>query len=299
MPNIAFIGLGNMGIGMARNVAAAGWPLKIWNRSAGKAAAVTGDNVTVAPSPAAAAEGADLVITMVADDGALEAVTLGTDGLLSGLGADAVHISSSTVSVRATRALAERHGEAGRAFLAAPVFGRPAAAEAAKLWVCAGGPADLVERCRPVLECMGQGIVHVGLAPEQASAFKLAGNFLIGSMLEALCEAFTLLRKHGIDPLPFQALMSKGLFRSPVYESYGDLALSERFDPPGFRLALGLKDMTLAQQAAQDSLTPMPGLAVVHANLLAAVAQGLGDLDMAAVIRVASANAGLSETGSS
>ena len=230
----------------------------------------------MAASPAAAAAGADLVVTMVADDAALEAVTTGPGGLLSVLGADAVHISASTVSVRTTRALAQRHGEAGRAFLAAPVFGRPAAAEAAKLWVCAGGPAELVERCRPLFDLVGQGVVHVGLAPEQASAFKLAGNFLIGSMLEALCEAFTLLRKHGVDPRPFHELMAKGLFRSPVYENYGDLALSERFDPPGFRLALGLKDMTLVQQAAQDSQTPMPGLAVVHANLLSAMARGLG-----------------------
>ncbi len=293
MAKVGFIGLGNMGMGMARSIAAAGWPVTVWNRSPGKASEVSG--AAVAATPAEAAEGADFVVTMVADDKALEAVTLGSDGLLSRLAPEAVHVSASTVSVRTTRALAQHHEEAGRAFLAAPVFGRPAAAAAAKLWVCAGGPSVLVERCRPLLDLVGQGIVHVGDRPEQASAFKLAGNFLIGSMLESLCEAFVLLRKHGIDPRPFHELMAKGLFRSPVYENYGELALTGRFDPPGFKLALGLKDMTLVQQAAQDSETPMPGLAVVHANLLSAMARGLGDLDMTAVIRVISENAGLSD----
>jgi 3-hydroxyisobutyrate dehydrogenase-like beta-hydroxyacid dehydrogenase len=206
-----------------------------------------------------------------------------------------VHISMSTVSVACTRALAARHAEAGRLFLAAPVFGRPDVAAAAKLWIGVGGPAALVERSRMVLEAMGQGIIHVGEAPEQASVFKLAGNFLIGSMLESLCEAFTLLRKHGVDPRPFQELIAKNLFRSPVYENYGNIALSGRFEPPAFRLALGMKDMTLALQAAQDSQTPMPVLSAVHGNLLSAVARGLGGLDMAAVIRVVGENAGLGD----
>ncbi len=293
MAKVGFIGLGNMGIGMARNIAAAGWPLSAWNRSPGKAEALSGPAVEVAPTPAAAARDADFVITMVADDAALEAVTLGADGLLSTLGAEAVHLSMSTVSPPCTRALAARHRDAGRAFLAAPVFGRPEAAAAAKLWICAGGPAALVERCRPVLELMGQGIIHFGESPEQANVVKLAGNFLIGSMLESLCEAFTLLRKNGIDPQPFYELVAKNLFRSPVYESYGRIALSGRFEPPAFKLALGLKDMTLALQAAQDSRTPMPVLAAVHGNLLSADARGLGEIDMAGVIRVVSENAGL------
>jgi 3-hydroxyisobutyrate dehydrogenase-like beta-hydroxyacid dehydrogenase len=150
-----------------------------------------------------------------------------------------------------------------------------------------------VERCRPILEAMGQGIIHVGQAPEQASVFKLASNFLIGSMLESLCEAFTLLRKHGVNPRPFHELIAKSLFRSPVYENYGNIALSGQFEPPAFRLALGLKDMTLALQAAQESQTPMPVLSVVQGNLLSAAARGLGRLDLPAVIRVVEENAGL------
>jgi 3-hydroxyisobutyrate dehydrogenase-like beta-hydroxyacid dehydrogenase len=293
MAKVGFIGLGNMGIGMAGNIAAAGWPLAVWNRSPEKARSVSGPQVSVAKSPAVAAEGAELVVTMVADDAALEAVTLGRDGLLAGLAPEAVHISMSTVSVDCTRALAERHAAAKRSFLAAPVFGRPEAAAAAKLWICAAGPKALVERCRPLLERMGQGIIHVGDSPEQANVFKLAGNFLIVSMLESLCESFTLLRKHGIDPNPFYELMAKNLFRSPVYENYGRLALSGKFDPPGFKLALGLKDMTLALQAAQESKTPMPTLSVAHGNLLSAVARGFGDLDMTALLRVVGENAGI------
>ena len=290
---VAFLGLGNMGIGMARNIADAGWPLAVWNRSPGKASALAGPRVSVAGSPAVAADGADFVVTMLADDAALESVASGPEGLLRALGADAVHISMSTVSVATTRALAARHAEAGRAFLAAPVFGRPEAAAAKKLWICAAGRAALVERCRPLLELMGQGVIHFGEAPEQASAVKLAGNFLICSMLESLCEAFTLLRKNGVDPTPFHDLMAKNMFRSPVYENYGNIALSGRYEPPAFRLALGLKDMTLALQAAQQSETPMPVLSAVHGNLLSAVARGLGGLDMAALIRVVGENAGL------
>ncbi len=292
-PKVGFIGLGNMGIGMARNVAAAGWPLAVWNRSPEKAASLSAANVTVAKTPAAAAKGADFVVTMVADDAALEAVTHGAEGLLPALAPGAVHISMSTVSVPCTRTLAVRHANAERAFLAAPVFGRPEAAAAAKLWICAAGPAALVERCRPLLELMGQGIIHFGDAPEQASVVKLAGNFLIGSMLESLCEAFTLLRKNGVDPEPFHDLISRKLFRSPVYENYGSIALSGKFEPPAFKLALGLKDMTLALQAAQESRTPMPVLSAVHGNLLSAVARGQGDLDFASLIRVVGQNAGL------
>jgi 3-hydroxyisobutyrate dehydrogenase-like beta-hydroxyacid dehydrogenase len=293
MTKVGFIGLGNMGIGMARNIAAKGWPLSVWNRSPNKAKSFAGANVAAVKTPATAADGADFVITMLADDAALEAVTLGSEGLLSRLAPEAVHISMSTVSASCTRTLAAQHAAAGRLFLAAPVFGRPDVAAGAKLWIAAGGPAALVERCRPVLEAMGQGIIHVGEAPDQANVFKLAGNFLIGSMLESLCEAFALLRKHGVDPRPFQELIAKNLFRSPVYENYGNIALSGRFEPPAFRLALGLKDMTLALQAAQECQTPMPVLSAVHGNLLSAVARGLGGLDMPAVIRVVEENAGL------
>jgi 3-hydroxyisobutyrate dehydrogenase-like beta-hydroxyacid dehydrogenase len=295
MTKIGFIGLGNMGIGMASNIAAKGWPLAVWNRSPGRAETLAGANVTAVRTPALAAEGADFVITMLADDAAVQAVTLGPEGLLSRLAPTAVHISMSTVSVACTRALAAGHTEAGRLFLAAPVFGRPDVSAAAQLWIGVGGPTPLMERSRTVLEAMGQGIIHVGEAPEQASVFKLAGNFLIGSMLESLCEAFTLLRKHGVDPRPFQELIAKNLFRSPVYENYGNIVLSGRFEPPAFRLALGMKDMTLALQAAQDSQTPMPVLSAVHGNLLSAVARGLGGLDMAAVIRVVGENAGLGD----
>ncbi len=294
MTKVGFIGLGNMGMGMARNIAAKGWALSVWNRSPGKATSLAGANVAAVKTPAMAADGADFVITMLADDAALEAVTLGSEGLLSRLAPEAVHISMSTVSANCTRTLAARHVAAGRHFLAAPVFGRPEAAARAKLWIAVGGPNGLLEHCRTVLEAMGQGIIHAGESPDQASVFKLASNFLIGSMLESLCEAFTLLRKHGIDPRPFHELIAKDLFRSPVYENYGNIALSGRFEPPAFRLALGLKDMTLALQAAQESQTPMPVLAAVQGNLLSAAARGLGGFDMPAVIRVVEENAGLS-----
>lgn len=296
MSRIAFLGLGNMGHAMATNLVAAGRPLAVWNRTPGKLGNLQAAGAVAAATPAAAAKGADFVVTMLADDRALEDVSLGPDGLIAALAPGAIHISMSTVGVACSKALALRHAEASVGFLAAPVFGRPEAAREAKLWIVAGGPAALLERCRPLLERMGQGTIHVGEAPESANLVKLAGNFLIGAMIESLSEAFALLRRNNVDPALFQDLIARKVFRSPVYENYGNLALAELQGPPAFKLALALKDISLAVHAAEDLRVSMPVLSVVHGHLLSAVAQGMGDLDLSQLARLVAADAGLGHT---
>ncbi len=290
---VGFIGLGAMGRPIAANIAKAGWPLAVFNRTAAKAAGLEGKTLRVVRSPAEAAAGADVVVTMLADDAAVEAVAFGSGGILETLRKDAIHVSMSTISVAFSRRLAAAHGAAGQGYVAAPVFGRPEAAAAAKLWVVAGGAKGLVERCRPLFERMSQGVFHVGEIPESANAVKLAGNFLIVAMLEALGEALALARKSGVEPGRFLEIANTALFKSPLYENYGRLAVEQRFEPAGFRLRLGLKDVGLALAAAAQAEVPMPTAGLIHGQLLSAVARGMGDLDWSALTRVIAENAGL------
>ncbi len=292
MPKLAFIGLGSMGKPMASQLLAAGYSVTVHNRSQGKADGLAGE-VRVAGSPAEAAAGADIVMTMVADDAASEAVTLGPQGLLAALGEKSIHVSMSTISVALSRRLAEAHAKARRGYIAAPVFGRPDVAAAGNLRIVAAGPAELVDRCRPVLQNIGQQVTYLGEPAERANVFKLAGNFTIAAMLESLGEAMALVRKAGIPPAQFLEVINGGLFKSPVYENYGGMIVGERYEPAGFRLRLGLKDAGLVLAAAADAEVPMPVASVVHGNLLSGVARGKGDMDWSVLARVIAENAGL------
>lgn len=295
MPNIAFIGLGSMGKPMCSNLLAAGWPVAVFNRTASKAQGLAG-NLRVAQSPADAAKGAEMVITMLADDAAVEEVTLGPQGFLPVLAEGAVHISMSTISLATVRRLAAAHASAGRGYLAAPVFGRPDAAAAGKLNVVTAGPKDLLERCRPVLEKIGQPPFHVGDSPEMANVVKLAGNFTIAAVLEALGEAMTLVRKCGVPPAQFLEILNGALFKSPIYQNYGGLIAEEKFEPAGFKMRLGLKDLGLVLAAAAEKQVPMPGAGVVYTHLLSGVARGMGDRDWSGVAGVIAENAGMDDS---
>ena len=177
--------------------------------------------------------------------------------------------------------------------MAAPVFGRPEAAEAKRLLVVAAGPAEAVERCRPLLEAIGRKLFVIGTDAPAAHALKLAGNFLIASMLETLSEAFALVRKSGVDPAQFLEIANGSLFQSPVYEHYGKLIVEERFEPAGFRMRLGLKDVGLILRAAEAAAVPLPMASLIRDQMLSAIARGQGDLDWASLARVAAENAGL------
>ena len=277
-----------MGSPMARNLLRAGHALTIYNRTRGKADALAAEGARIAGSAAEASRGAEAVLTMLSDDAAVREVVFGEGGIAGAMARDAVHISHSTISTAMGRELAE----AGHAYVSAPVFGRPEAAEGRKLIVVAAGAREQVERCRPIFDAIGRQTVVAGPEPWQANAVKLCGNFMIASMLEAFGEAYAVMRKAGVDPHIFLEAMN-GLFASPVYANYGALVADERFEPAGFTAKLGLKDANLALATAQECAAPMPMASLVRDRLLAALANGQGDMDWSSVARVSARNAGL------
>jgi 3-hydroxyisobutyrate dehydrogenase-like beta-hydroxyacid dehydrogenase len=281
-----------MGAGMARNLLRAGHDVAGFNRSRDKVEALASEGIRVADSVADACRDADAVITMLPDDAALEGVIFGEGGVAARMGLGAAHISSSTISTAMARRLSSEHAQRRQGFLSAPVFGRPEAAEAKKLLVVAGGPAELVERFRPLFEAMGRQMFVAGREPWQANSLKLCGNFMIASMIESFGEAFAHLRKAGVDPHVFLEAMV-ALFGSPVYGTYGGMIADERYEPAGFALPLGLKDVRLVLAAAEECAAPMPLASVIRDRLLTAMALGQERLDWSSVARVSATNAGL------
>ncbi|MET0398785.1 MAG: NAD(P)-dependent oxidoreductase [Longimicrobiaceae bacterium] len=290
---VGFVGLGRMGLPMARNLARAGHEVAAYNRTRSRAGALVEAGGRAAETPADAADGAEVVVTMLADDAAVEAVTLGESGILGALRPGAVHLGMSTVGVALSRRLAEEHRRAGQGYVAAPVFGRPEAAEGAKLWVVAAGAPEAVDRCEPVFDAVGQGMFRVGEEPEKASVVKLAGNFMLAGMIEALAEAMALGRKHGVEAPKLLEVLTSTLFNLPVYRNYGGMIAEGRFEPAGFALRLGLKDVRLVLDAADEAAVPMPLASLAHDHFLSGVARGWGELDWAGMGRVVAGNAGL------
>lgn len=290
---IGFVGLGSMGLPLATNLLASGYKLRVYNRTAAKAEALIEKGAIVVNSPAEAVEPGGIVITLLSNDQALEAVVLGEQGLLSNLTADSVHLSMSTVAPATAQRLAAHHEEKGAHYLAAPVFGRPDAVVARKLWLTLSGNETAKARVRPLLEKVGQGIFDFGDDIGAANVVKLAGNFLIISAIEAMAEAFTLAEKNGIDRAQIADLFGQTLFACPIYQNYGRMIAQQQYEPAGFKLSLGLKDVTLALQTARDSQMPLPLASLLHDRLIAAVANGKGDLDWTGLAITASEEAGL------
>lgn len=290
---VGFLGLGAMGAPMAANLVAAGFAVRVWNRSPGKASAVVG--AAIAGTPRDAAAGADVVITMLADDVAVEAVSYGPDGLLAGLGQDAVHIGMSTISVAATRRLVAAHAEQGRRFVAAPVFGRPEAARAKLLWIVPGGTPESIAGAAPVFAALGQGTFPMPGA-EQAALAKLVGNFLIGATIEALGEGLVLAEKGGLDPEQLLAMLTATLFNAPIYKNYGPRIARTEFVPAGFALPLALKDFRLILQAAEEVAVPMPIAELVRERIGEALERHREAYDFAGFTSVIRERAGLRGT---
>jgi 3-hydroxyisobutyrate dehydrogenase-like beta-hydroxyacid dehydrogenase len=289
---IAFIGLGRMGTGMARNLLRAGHNLALYNRSREKAEAITASGARVASSPADACGDAEVVLTMVSDDQAVEEIVFGNNGIASCMQKDCIHVSHSTISTALARRLTAEHVQRNQGYLSVPVFGRPEQAEGKNLVVVAAGPSELVERCRPLFEAVGRQTFVVGTEPWQANVAKLCGNFLIASVIEALGEAYATLRKAGVAPQSFLEIMN-ALFGSQVIANYGRIVAQEQFEPAGFALKLGLKDVRLVLAAADECAAPMPLANLVHDHLLSALAQGQGEKDWSSLTQVIARNAGL------
>lgn len=290
---IGFIGLGAMGAPIAANLAAAGYKLRVYNRTASKADALVATGAIRVERPGDAALAGGVAITMLADDAAVESVTFGAGGLAERLGPGGIHISMSTVAPATTRRLAEHHAAAGNSIIAAPVFGRPDAAKAKRLWVLASGPAAQKTAVRPLLEAIGQGIFDFGEEPGAASVAKLVGNFLIAANLEAMSEAFAMAEKQGVERTAVADMLAKTLFACPIYQGYGKAIAEKRFTPVGFRMPLGLKDVELALRTAAEVTMGLPIASLVRDRFLASLAKGRGEMDWSAIALSVLDDAGL------
>jgi len=288
---VGFIGLGQMGKAIASNLLRAGHRLIVWNRSTPPVEELValGAQAAARPGDVAAAE---ILMTMLADDAALRSVLIDQATLERGR-VGLIHVNLATISVEFARELASLHRGRGLGYVAAPVFGRPEVAQAAKLnVVVAGAPAD-VARVTPVLQAIGERIWPVGDEPERANVVKLAGNFMIASAIETMGEAVALARAHGIESAQFLEILTSTLFAAPVFRVYGRLIAEQRYEPAAFRLTLGLKDVRLALSAGDGAHVPMPLASLLRDRFLEAVACGEAELDWAAIARLSMRHAGL------
>ncbi len=293
---IGFVGLGAMGLPMATNLLAAGFHLTVYNRTASKAEPLVAKGAHRAARAGDVAQPGGIVVSMLADDASLKALVTGEDALAERLAPDGIHISMSTVSPATTRELVAYHASRGSVMVAAPVFGRPSAAQARQLRICVSGSADARAKVRPILEAMGQEVFEFGDNPGAANVVKLAGNFMIAAALEAMGEAVVMMRKSGVDPVAALEMLSETLFAAPVYQGYGPMIAHGRFSPAGFRLPLGMKDIDLAIQTAVAANAPMPTASLLHDRFVSAIAKGRADLDWSAIALGAADDAGLKES---
>jgi len=274
---IGFIGLGNMGMEMARNLIADGYHLQVYNRTTGKAGELDQAAITRCKTPAEAAHGVPVVITMLSDDDIVKEATVGKDGILSTLQKGGIHISMSTLSPGVSKYLAGQHQAAGSIYLTSPVFGRPEAAAAKKLWICVSGDPEAKETVQPILRCLGQGIIDFGEEAGNANVVKIIGNAMLFASVEMMAEAFRLAEEHGLDRSEVANFFGSTLFNAPVYQNYGKL-IAER-EPVRFKAVLGRKDMRLAHELAKEKATPTPTFDVAYDRLKSAVEKGWGDRD--------------------
>lgn len=292
MVQVGFIGLGRMGIGMAGKLLDAGHQVVAYNRTRSRAEPLGQRGAQLADGVAEACRG-DVVVTMLSDDAAVQSVVYGDRGVLAELAPGALHISASTISVALAERLTADHGAAGQKFVVAPVFGRPDAAAAGKLFVVAAGAGDALDAAGPVFDAVGQRTFVVGDAPRAAALVKLAGNFLIASVIESLSEAVALVGKAGVDRGGFVEMLTSTLFGAPVYRGYGALIVDRKFEPAGFAAPLGHKDVGLVLAAADALRVPLPLASLLRDRFLRLLAEGGEGLDWSAISRLAAADAGL------
>jgi 3-hydroxyisobutyrate dehydrogenase-like beta-hydroxyacid dehydrogenase len=288
---VGFIGLGQMGRAIAANLIRAGHKLTVWNRSSGPAQELAALGAGIAPEPAATARG-EVLMTMLADDAAHRTVLVG-GGVLEHAARDLIHVNLATISIALARELTQLDQEHGIVYVAAPVFGRPEVAQAARLNIVVAGEPAAITRIGPLLSAIGERVWPVGTPPERANAVKLAGNFMIASAIETMGEAAALAQAHGIAPGEFLRILTSTLFAAPVYQTYGWIIAERRFEPAAFKLTLGFKDVRLALEAAEAAHVPMPFASVLRDHFLEAIAAGKAEHDWAALAEIAARHSGL------
>ncbi|GLV54550.1 putative oxidoreductase YfjR [Dictyobacter sp. S3.2.2.5] len=282
---IGFIGLGNMGHPMAINLLKAGYNLQVYNRDLSKTQDLVEAGAKRGTRPRDVVNHGSIVITMLANDEALEAVTLGNDGLLAHLGPGGIHLSMSTVSPAMARKMQQLHEQQDCTYVAAPVFGRPEAAAARQLWIAVAGKPEGKQRVRHILGTLGQGQFDFGEEAANANVVKISGNFMLAAAMEAMGEAFTLGEKNGIERSKMYELFTQTLFACPAYQSYGKRIAEKNFEPVGFTMQLALKDVNLVLDSAKEVQSPMPFASHLSNRLLSGLARGRADRDWSELSR--------------
>jgi 3-hydroxyisobutyrate dehydrogenase-like beta-hydroxyacid dehydrogenase len=291
--DIGFVGVGRMGTAMAKNLAAAGHRVIACVRRPQQMGTLLALGLKPTTDLADLFD-CEIVISMLPDDAAVREVALGREdikGLAAGLARGAIHLSMSTISMAAASQVASAHARCGQGYVAAPVFGNPDAAKARQLFVVAAGAPLDVERCRPLLDQLGQETFVVGTDPAHANLIKLMGNMLTATALEMLGETVALIRKRGLDPGRFVKLMTNTMFGGRVHRIYGNRIAAQDY-AAGFALPLALKDVRLALAEADSAGVPMPSVSVVHDRMMSAIARGYAELDWTALALIAAEEAG-------
>lgn len=289
--DVGFIGLGGMGKGMAANLVKAGHTVRVWNRSHGPQDELVRQGARGVASPREAFTG-HAALSMLADNDALRSV-IAEGEVLDTARPGFVFLNMATISVALARELTELFRARGFGYVAAPVFGRPDAAAAGKLHILVAGDPAVVARIQPLLDAMGQKTWPVGSEPYRANVVKLGGNFMIASAIASMGEAVALAEGHGVRAADMLDMLTKTIFSAPIYVNYGAMIAEKRYQPPGFKLVLGLKDVRLALAAGEAAHAPLPIASVLRDDFLDAVAHGQSDQDWSSVAEVSRRRAGL------
>jgi 3-hydroxyisobutyrate dehydrogenase-like beta-hydroxyacid dehydrogenase len=287
---IGFLGLGTMGKAMATHLVKAGYRVHIWNRSQEPVSTLVALGAIAAKDPRDTAHNVDVLISMLADDAATNEVVVNS-GALDEMKTGSIHVNMATVSVACAVELHRQHIDKGIRYIAAPVLGRVNVAEAGQLNILACGDSDALKEVQPLFDILGQKTWRFGARPEQANAIKLAVNFMIASAIGTMGEAVALARGYGTEKADFIDLITSTVFAAPVFKGYGGAIAADQFEPAGFKLALGLKDVRLAMEAAENVNVPLPIASVLRDNHLDSLAHGEGHLDWAALSRVSARRA--------
>ena len=280
---VGFCGLGTMGAAMAANVARAGFPLTVWNRTPGKAAQAVSAGAVEALSPSAVASAAEFVVICVSDTPDVEAVLFGANGLAAGLAEGSLVIDCSTIAPGATREFAERLAGRGIAFVDAPVSGGSEGALKGTLTIMVGGVAADVERARPVLEAMGSSITHMGPVGAGQTT-KAVNQVILSGVYLGVAEGMVLAMKSGLDATQVAEALKGGAAGSWVLENRAGRMIDDEY-PLGFRIALHLKDLSIALEQAREVGAALPISAMAAQIEAGLVAQGHGDDDNSALAR--------------
>lgn len=282
---VGFIGLGRMGAGMAQRLLAGGHDLAVFDVMHERTTELARAGARAATSVADLCAGREVVITMLAEDAHVHSVAFAAGGLQDSLPAGAIHLAMGTYGIGTIRALVAAHAKSGQALVAAPVLGRPDLAASGQLGIVVAGPPDAVRRCEPLFEIIGRHTRQAGPEAEAASAIKLANNLVLGCAIEAMGEAFSLVRKYGVEPQVLYDVMTEGLFGAPAYKVYGKIIVDESYDRAGSTINLNLKDANLILGAGGLVGAPLPSANVFRDRILGAIAHGDGEKDVASIAR--------------